>query len=177
MRGFLLFLSLAFPVALMSPVFWSLVAMEFSAAPVAYVNHDGTAQQALLGPKAPWPDWALVPDNAELRVKAWFGPTPSQPETGYGDLGVGNAPRTSAAHYADKLRSAGWQVETYRFRSVLPSLPPQPLDRCIIRASRQSGDDRKILASLDLQPYPGTGSIHWSRGALPPLLGTTKEEC
>lgn len=86
MRWFLLLIALAIPVALARRPFWALVAIEFGATPSTYVYEGGRTQQALLGPKAPWPARALVPDGTALTVRAWFGPSPPDPETGYGDF-------------------------------------------------------------------------------------------
>ena len=177
MRGFLLLLVLAFPVVIASPVFWSLVAMEFSAAPVGYGQQDGTVQPALLGPKAPWPGWAEVPEYTDLRVRAWFGPGSSAPEMGYGDLKVNAEPRAAAGAYAKRLTDEGWQVETATFRSVLPELPPQPLEWCIVRAVRGGGDPRVVSASFELKPRAGGGRMHWSKGGLPMLIGATPGPC
>jgi hypothetical protein len=177
MRGFLLFLVLAFPIVVASPAFWSLVAMEFSAAPVGYGQQDGTMQPALLGPKAPWPKWAEVPADADLRVRAWFGPGSSAPETGFGDLTVKAEPRATARAYAKRLIGEGWQVETAIFRSVLPELPPKPLVWCIVRAARGNGDPRVISVSFELEPRIGGGRMHWSMGAMPMPIGATPGPC
>jgi len=44
MKGFVIFLAVAFPVVLVSPSFWSLVRMEWSAERVGYTYHDGVTQ-------------------------------------------------------------------------------------------------------------------------------------
>jgi hypothetical protein len=86
MRGFLVFLAVAFPVVLLSPFFWSLVKMEVGAERVGYGHKtaDGkmVTQWATLGPKAPWPGWAIVPAGAKLTVRANFEAAPGYDATG-----------------------------------------------------------------------------------------------
>ena len=167
MRWLLLLIIVSFPVALASPTFWHLLAMEVSVAPVSYVRHDGTVQQALLGPKAPWADWATRPDGAALTIKAWFGPTPYEPETGYADLTYGGQVPGFVAAYVAKLEAEGWKVETRMLRTLLPWLPGKRLEECVLRASRGDGDSRVLQASFGLIPYPGTGRLHWATRTTP----------
>jgi len=54
---------------LASPFFWSLVNMEFGAERVGY-RHGSVTQWATLGPRAPWPRWALVPEGAARAMRA-----------------------------------------------------------------------------------------------------------
>ena len=54
MKGFLIFLAVAFPIVLMSPSFWSLVRMEWGAERIGYVYGKGptrVTQWATLGPR------------------------------------------------------------------------------------------------------------------------------
>jgi hypothetical protein len=161
-KGFLIFLAIAFPIVLASPTFWWLVQSEVSAAPVGYGRADGTVQQALLGPKAPWPAWVATPEGAKLTVRAWFGPGAAEPETGYGDISFRGDLRAIIALYRKKLEADGWQVEANMFRSVLPEIPPQRLETCVLRARREGADTRIIQASFEFLPSPDGGSIHWA---------------
>ncbi len=162
MRAFLIFLAVAFPIVLASPIFWQLVAMEVAVARVGYGRPDGSIQQALIGPKAPWPDWVPHPDGASLEVRAWFGPTSSLAETGYGYLTVSERPSTVVAGYVDKLTAAGWHVEAQKFQTTSGTLPPHVLDKCIIVATRPDGDQRVIRASIELSARRGYDSLHWA---------------
>ena len=76
MKGFLIFLAFAFPVVLVSPFFWSLVRMEWGAERIGYHYKDGVAQWASLGPRSPWPRWALVPEGMKLTIRASYEPAP-----------------------------------------------------------------------------------------------------
>src|SRR5262249_5761759 len=99
MRGFLIFLAVAFPVVLASPFFWSLVHMEFGAERVGYVHGKGpgrVTQWATLGPKAAWPRWALVPAGAKLTVRANFEAAPGFGASGYGDMDGKIPPQVTA---------------------------------------------------------------------------------
>jgi len=176
-RGLLIFIAIAFPIALASPTFWWLVQSEFSAAPVGYGRQDGSVQQALLGPKAPWPDWVATPDDAKLHVRAWFGPGTTEPETGYGDLSVKGEPRKAMAAYRSKLEAEGWKVEANMMRAALPEIPPRQLESCIIRARRDGADQRVIQASFELAPSPGNGSIHWAAWPMPTWAMQLGEPC
>lgn len=167
MRSLLLYLAIAVPVVLASPAFWALVQMEFGAAPVGYGRADGSIQPALLGPKAPWPDWALVPTGAELRVRAWFGPGSSEPESGYGNLLLGGDVRGLIAKYRAALEADGWDVDMRLFRATLPELPPRLLESCVVSATRKDANPRVLQASFELAPHPGNGSLNWASRAVP----------
>ena len=165
MRGWLIFLAFAFPVVLASPSFWALVAMEFSASPVTYIEHDGSFRQALHGPKAPWPEWAVRPDGSKLKVKSWFGPTMKKSSTGFGDMSLVGEPLEVAAKFAETLRADGWEIETSLMRAPLPQFLPRMLEACKVMAKK---GEREIHASINLAPNPGTGSLYWSDGSPPP---------
>lgn len=177
MRGFLLFLALACPVVLLNPTFWWLVAAKTGAAPTAYGQHDGTVQPALLGPKAPWPEWAIRPEGARLEVQAWFGPGSSQPETGFATIAVGGDPSAGIEAYKRKLEQAGWTVDGQLMRSALPELPPRRLEMCMLRATRADGDPRVLMASIEIAPRPGTGRLHWATRPMAEWKVPNQEPC
>lgn len=177
MRGFLLFLALAFPVALSSPSFWALVGMSWGATPVTYGYHDGTRQQALLGPKAPWPDWAVRPDSTEFVVSAWFEDTPARPGSGHGDFDFNGDGREAALAYAARLRGEGWDVETLMFRGATPSIPPRPLHICTVNARRSEHDQRVLHAGFQISPGSGAGTMHWATRPMPGWARRSSEAC
>ncbi len=166
MRGLLLLLVLFSPIVLANPIFWWLAQTVISAAPATYIEADGQARQALIGPRSYWPDWALRPDGARLTVEASFSAAPPSVATGYGTLQFSGDVATGIAAFVDKLQTAGWKVETRQKESVAPSLPPTPFVLCEIRATESSGEGRLIVAAIPL-----TTSIparqHWY-SALPP---------
>lgn len=177
MRGLLIFLAIAFPIVLASPTFWWLVESEVGAAPVGYGRVDGSVQQALLGPKAPWPEWVSTPEGAKLTVRAWFGPAPSEIESGFGDLSFGGDTQKVIDAYRAKLRSEGWNVEGSFFSAPLPEIPPRQMEACILRATRNGADTRIIQASFEFKPGPGYGSVHWAMAPMPTWSTPGSEPC
>jgi hypothetical protein len=173
MRALLILLAIAAPIVLANPVFWWLVGTEISASPVTAIEADGTPTHSLLGPKAPWPDWAPKPDQGKFVVKAWFKPTPPRPETGFGHVFYRGDDRKAAADYAERLRREGWAVESWLVRSVYPSMPPRPSITCHIEAMKPDGDPRRIHASFGLEP--GRGGIQWW-STPPELMQTARDE-
>src|SRR5262249_37062809 len=125
MRGFLIFLALAFPVVLTSPHFWSLVRMETSVERVGYVQQNGITQWASLGPLAPWPDWAIVPMNATVTVRSHFEPAPGMIESGMADISMTGSAANGQTSYAHALESRGWEVTLSYFDATTPDLPPR----------------------------------------------------
>jgi hypothetical protein len=178
MKGFLLFLAIAFPVVLASPFFWSLVQMEFGAQRVGYGHKDATGgtvtQWATLGPKAAWPDWAIVPEGAKLTVRANFEAAPGYDATGYGEIDGKAQPRETVERYSQALRAAGWTVRVGRFDSIYPEIPPRPLHWCIVQASRGAQAQQM---SVDMDGKPTVGRIHWAVGKLPFPTGAKDEAC
>ena len=178
MRGFLLILAVFTPVVLINPIFWWLVGTEIGASPVTAIEADGTPTHSQLGPKAPWPDWAEKPEGATVAVKAWFKPTPPRPETGFGEISYRGDGRVAVAAYARQLRAAGWNVETWTFRSASPSLQPRPFTECHLEARRSSeGDTRALSASFGLEPGANTGRLHWFTSPPAPWQAPKGEPC
>lgn len=173
MRGFLIFLAFAFPVVLASPFFWSLVNMEVGAERVGYVR-GGVTQWATLGPKAPWPGWALVPEGARLTVRANFEAAPGHIATGYGDIEAETSAQVIAQRYAGALRAANWAVRTGRFDATSPDTPPRPIRMCIVEGRR---DGRVQRLSVDIAEGNATGGLHWSEGEIPFPMGATPRDC
>ncbi len=171
MRGFLLLLVLAAPIALANPIFWWLVQSAYSAAPATYVEADGQLRPALLGPQSPWPDWALVPDGAKLTVEAWFAAAPPTPETGFGTLKLPVDSAKAVRAFVAKLETAGWQVETSEIQTVDPTIPPKPFQLCTLRATRRDGGPRVMSASIPLGYSGITPRLHWW-STPPPQLAT-----
>lgn len=171
MRGFLLLLVLAAPLVLANPIFWWLVQLAYSAAPATYVEADGQSRSALLGPKSPWPDWAIIPDGAKLTVEAWFAAAPPTPETGFGTLKLPDASAGAVKAFVAKLETAGWQVETSEIQTVDPTLPPKPFQMCTLRATRRDGGPRVMSASIPIGYSGISPRLHWW-STPPPQLAT-----
>ena len=177
MRSWLLLIALATPVVLASPAFWWLLASASGAAPATAIYDDGTTQESLHGPKAPWPDWAVIPDEASLTVTAWFGPHREQPATGFGTLALDGPVGTFTAAYAAKLRAAGWDVTTYRQNVAVPLMPDGWGDRCILQAVTNKAPYRSVQTIVGLAEGTRTGRMHWRDGHMPPPHGIAAADC
>lgn len=174
MRGFLIFLAFAFPVVMLSPFFWSLVNMNAGAERVGYGYHDGTTQWATLGPKAPWPGWAIVPKGARLTVRSNFEAAPGHIATGLGDIDADDAPKAIAERYRAALHAASWTVTTWRFDAMSPDIPPEPIHRCIVEGRREGRVQRLYV---EMENSSAAGAIQWTDGPLPPLRGARAAAC
>jgi hypothetical protein len=174
MKGFLIFLALAFPVVLTIPSFWSLVRMEYSAERVGYGYEGGVTQWAMLGPKAAWPDWAMVPEGAKLTVRANFEAAPGRSAIGYGNIAGRASARAVVRRYEDALQRAGWTVRVGRFDSTSPDIPPQPIHWCIVEG-RKGGRVQQM--SVDIDETKTVGRLHWTQGPMPFPIGAKDVPC
>ena len=176
MRGFLILLACAIPVVLMSPFFWSIVRMETSAERVGYTNAEGVTQWAWLGPEAPWPEWALRPNGARMRVQSHFEAAPGMAAIGLADVDIEAAPRAALEAYAQAARAAGWTVEFFTCESLTPDLPPRPFRMCIAEARQGS---RLLRLALERDGRWSRGSLQWIEGEPPgpALAGATRGGC
>ena len=174
MKGFLIFLAFAFPVVLASPYFWSLVRLDWSAERVGYTYGDGVTQWASLGPKSPWPGWALVPAGAKLTVRASYEPAAGHDAIGYGEIGGTTGPRETVERYQAALQRAGWAVRVGRFDASYPEIPPRPLHWCIVQAERAG---RVLQMSVDIDEPETVGRLHWTEGQMRFPIGAKSEAC
>jgi len=174
MRGFLIFLAIAAPVVLASPFFWSLVNMEYGAERVGYGHENGVTQWATLGPKAPWPRWAVVPEGAKLTVRASFEAAPGHSAMGYGEIAAKESARAVTRRYEDALRRSGWAVRVGRFDATSPDIPPKPIHWCIVEG-RQGG--RVQHMAIDIDETRTAGRLHWAEGKMPFPIGAKDEPC
>jgi hypothetical protein len=161
MRGFLIFLAFAIPIVLANPIFWSIVRMETSAERVGYTTADGVTQWAWIGPESPWPDWALVPAGARLRVQSHYEPAPGHPALGMADVDIRGEAGEIIDAYARVAEAAGWSVAFYRLDTISPDLPPHPLRLCMVEAQR---DGRILTLSLEQRGERSLGGVHWIDG-------------
>jgi len=173
-RGFLIFLALAFPVALASPHLWSVVNMASGAERVGYVHEGGVTQWAMLGPKAPWPTWALVPAGSDLTVRANFEAAPGKTAMGFADLEVQRGAVDAASDYAQALRHAGWTVEIAHIDTSTPDLPPRALHLCLVEGRK---DGRALRLSLERDTRRAVGSIFWAEGSVSRAIGAIPGSC
>jgi hypothetical protein len=174
MKKFLIFLAVAFPVVLASPAFWTLVKMEWSVERVGYGHEGGVTQWAMLGPKAPWPNWAPVPEGAKLTVQSSFEAAPGYDASGYGEIGGDGAPRLFAERYEEKLRADGWTVRVGRFDATYPEIPPRPLHWCFVHGRR---GNQVVLMSVDIDEPKTAGRLHWADGKMDFPIGAKSQPC
>lgn len=147
--------------------------METGAAPFAATNADGSVQQAEIGPKSFWPQWAPRPEGARFAVRAHFGPAANQPETGYAELGGFEDAAAMQAAYAARLAAAGWEVRPMHFEVPLPEVPPRSARLCQV-VGRKDGNTLMLSVTTDMQ---GLSRLHWTRGAMPPTMGAQPGLC
>ncbi len=171
MRGFLVFLAVAFPVVLASPYFWSLVRMEWGAERVGYIDQAGLTQWAKLGPKSGWPSWAIVPEGVKLTVRGKFDAAPGHNATGYGEISGRIPARAVTERYVAALRSAGWAVQVGRFDTRLPD---EDIHWCIVEGRR---DSRVQRMRIDIDETRTRGQLNWTDGAMPFPSGARNEPC
>ena len=174
MRGFLIFLAIAFPIVLTIPSFWSLVRMETSVERVGYVNAGGVTQWASIGPLAHWPDWALVPKDAKITVRSHFESAPGMPESGMADIDVAVSAAQGQTAYARDLQSQGWDVNLSTFDATTPDLPPRPFRQCHVEARKGS---RVLRLMLEQGDSSSKGSLYWADGSVKQLLGGSPGTC
>ena len=172
MRGFLIFLMFAFPAVVVSPVFWSLVNMEFGAERVGYVRN-GVTQWAWLGPQSPWPAWALVPEGG-LTVRAHFEAAQGEIASGFADVELKDTTQATTDRYIDALTHAGWTVSTARFDTLMPEIPPRPLHLCMIEGHKGV---RQLRLSFERAVPGGNASLHWAEGSVPAMKGSVPGPC
>src|SRR5262245_6807506 len=110
--------------------------MATSAERVGYVHENGVTQWAWLGPKAPWPQWALVPNGASVTVRAHFEAAPGQIASGFADLDVAQSAPEAASAYGQALTRAGWSVQYLRIDTSTADLPPRALHLCLIEGHK-----------------------------------------
>jgi len=174
MRGFLIFLAFAFPVVLASPFFWSLVRMETSVERVGYVQENGITQWASLGPLAPWPDWAIIPKDATVRVRSHFEPAPGMPESGMADISMSDSAANGQVAYGRSLEAQGWDVSLSYFDSTTADLPPKRLHQCRVEARKGS---RVLRLALEQSGSSSTGTLYWADGPVNAMIGVSLGMC
>jgi hypothetical protein len=174
MRGFLIFLAIAFPVVLASPHFWSLVRMETSLERVGYIHDNGVTQWASLGPLAPWPDWAIVPKDATITVRSHFEAAPGMVESGWADIRMADSAARGQIAYAQALEAEGWETSLSHFDATTPELPPKRFHQCRVEARKGA---RVLRLAIEESGPSSTGSLYWANGPVTSMLGGSPGTC
>lgn len=152
--------------------------MEYGAERVGYghktPNGGMVTQYATLGPKAPWPKWAVVPEGAKLTVRSNFEAAPGFNATGMGDIAGKLSAQLAVRGYQEALQRAGWTVRTGRFDASSPDIPPRPIHWCIVEGRKGAQVQRM---SVDIDETRTTGSLWWTVGDAKFPIGTRDEAC
>ena len=172
-----IFLGATAMLVVANPFFWSIMRMNFAAEPVVYIEQDGTTTGAVLGPKAPWPDWVTAPPGGRLTVQSYFAGADAL-ATGVGAFAFSDAPLDRLDGFLAALDADGWRVETAQLETVEPSLPPRPMTLCSIVASRDAPDARYILYSFEIDARARTMDVFWSSGGdVQQMIGAMPGPC
>jgi hypothetical protein len=164
-RAFLIWLAMAAAVALASPAFWWLVGDKTSVTVGEAVEADGARRTVMTGPKAPWPDWAWTPADARLNVRYMAGPAPGHTAGGYGELQYDGPAPDMLERVRTGLVAQGWTFREYRFDGQAPTLPPQQLVLCTLRAERT--DPARTLTYVFTLAPEKMARVHWDDGPAP----------
>ncbi len=156
-------------IAMVNPFFWSIVRMNVAAEPVVYTAADGSKTSAVIGPKAPWPDWVPAPPGSALTVEYAFGPEMGRPATGAGRFRW-RADRDAIQQFARELQAAGWTVSFDRYDAVDPSPPFRMRTLCYMTAVSDRSATRGVRYEFALSPASDRVGAAWFQGA-PPLVG------
>ncbi|HJQ58845.1 MAG TPA: hypothetical protein VJ890_18200 [Vineibacter sp.] len=173
MRGLLIFLLIAIGTTLATPAFWWLLSAEFGAAPSLTIHQDGTSTPTLIGPGAPWPDWAQVPGVTKLIVSSASGPSTTQPAGGAGTVEFGVDGDLARRQVAQGLERLGWKVGFFKTVTPSPDRPSQTLTWCILHAVRDAALPRSLVIQFHLEPPSRQARVFWYEGLVKqPLLST-----
>jgi hypothetical protein len=173
-RFLLLLLVLTGGLAMYSPGFRLLWAMEASSARIGLVHSDGVTQWSQSGPKSYWPAWAPAPAGATLKVAVHYEPAPGYGESGMAYLTLRAPAAEAQAAYARQLEAAGWAVSASHYTGQLPEIPPQPVRFCFIQATR----DGKRLVFRALEGEREQDSLIWDYApAIKPISGAQPGFC
>jgi hypothetical protein len=148
--------------------------METSLERVGYTHAGGVTQWASLGPLAPWPDWAIRPQDAALTVRSHFEPAPGMIESGFADISTTGSAATAQFTYAQALESQGWDVTVSYFDGTTADLPPRPFRQCRVEA-RKGG--RVLRLALEDTGSSSRGSLYWANGPAKAMLGGSPGSC
>jgi hypothetical protein len=173
----LVFLVVALPLVLGSPFFWSLTRMAWGAEPVGYVQADGTVQNATIGPKSFWPDWAIRPQGAAMTVDSYFMAAPGMPAIGLASLDFKDSQLSVASRYETDLLSQGFEVTRYAGEFWSPDLPPRQFVHCVIEGADQATPRHTIRLSFSVASNAMPAKLSWTEGEIVPLAGMQPGNC
>ncbi len=172
--GIGLTIACAAAVFLSSPSSWALLNMFWGAQPGATILADGTAVDSTIGPKSPWPDWALRPDGAKVTVQS-----SSVDSNGIASgHAVFRSPERAAEiqrAFARKLESDGWEARLYAVAVTPPEIAPRGGRICVVDGTKGA---LSLRASVDeWTNRPTRGAIFWRTLPAAPLIGAVDGPC
>lgn len=156
------------------PSTWSLLNMHWGAEPGVTILADGTTVTTTIGPKSPWPEWALHPEGAVVTVRS---SALEQNGLAYGGATFESemsAPEVQRA-YARKLVENGWEANSYRIEVTPPEIAPQRALICVVDGRKGALSVR--VSADDWTKAPTTGAIFWRTAPSLPLAGAAEGAC
>lgn len=170
-------LAIVAAVVLSSPLIWSLMRMAWAAEPVSYIRHDGTVQNATIGPQSWWPDWAVRPADAKVQVESHFEAAPDMPATGVAAVSLGGDQRAAVERYEADLRSHGFAVTRYQRLTWSPDIPSRQFMLCMVEGVSGPASTRVLRLSFSVDSTAMPTKLFWMEGNVVPLIGMAPESC
>lgn len=156
------------------PSSWALLNMLFGAQPTTTILPDGTREASTIGPKSPWPEWALKPDGATLTVQS---SSVASAGLAYGHAKFRTAVAAGAFQrdYAKELEAAGWATRLFVLDVTPPEIAPRRSRICIVEGAKGA---LSLRAHVDAwTAAPTRGAIFWRTAPAPPLLRAVEGAC
>ncbi len=151
--------------------------MSWAAEPVAYVSEDGAIQTATIGPRSYWPDWAMRPADAKVRVESHFEAAPGMPATGVAAVTFRGDQRIAVERYEADLRSGGFAVTRYERLTWSPDLPSRQFMLCMVEGVGGPASTRVIRFSFAADSTAMPAKLFWMEGNVVPLIGMAPGAC
>jgi hypothetical protein len=164
-------------IVLSSPFLWSLVRMSWAAEPVSYIRHDGTVQNATIGPASWWPDWAVRPEGATVQVESHFEAAPDMPATGIAAVTLRGDQHEAVERYEADLRSHGFAVTRYERLTWSPDIPSRQFMLCMVEGVGGPASTRVIRLSFSVDSTAMPTKLFWMEGNVVPLIGMAPGSC
>jgi hypothetical protein len=173
----LICLAIVAAVLLSSPFLWSLMRMSWAAEPVSYIQHDGTVQNATIGPQSYWPEWAVRPEGAMVRVESHFQAAAEMPATGIAAATLGGDQRAAVERYEAELRAHGFVVTRYERLTWSPDMPSRQFMLCMVEGVGGPASTRVIRLSFSVDSNAMPTKLFWMEGSALPLIGMAPGPC
>ena len=173
----LICLAILAAVLLSSPFLWSLMRMAWAAEPVSYVRHDGTVQNATIGPASYWPDWAVRPADSKVQVESHFEAASDMPATGVASVSLGADQRAAVERYEAELRSHGFAVTRLERLTWSPDIPSHQFTLCMIEGIGGPASTRVVRLSFSVDSNAMPTKLFWMEGNVMPLIGMAPGSC